>query len=388
MFSSRTRWDLQPNRLSLLLARQRSQGRQLLDLTQSNPTHAGMPCPEDVLAPLAHPDARHYDPSPFGLASARAAVATDFQRRGFPVPPAQVFLSASTSEAYAFLFKLLADPGNEILVPRPGYPLFDFLATLESVQVLSYPLSYDGAWHLDVAALRSAVGPRTRAIVVVNPNNPTGAFLKRDELHALQELCAERLLALISDEVFADYAFCDDPLRAPGVAADGPALSFALGGLSKSCGLPQLKLAWTAVCGPERLRTDALARLEVIADTYLSVSTPAQVALPALLARRAELAAPIRARVRGNLEALRARVGGSSATLLAPEGGWYAVLRIPATLSEEERVIRLLAERDVLVHPGYFFDFPSEAHLVLSLLTPAGEFAEGVDRLLADIESS
>ncbi len=188
MFSSRTRWDLQPNRLSLLLARQRSQGRQLLDLTQSNPTHAGIPCPEDVLAPLAHPDARRYDPSPFGLASARAAVATDFQRRGFPVPPEQVFLSASTSEAYAFLFKLLADPGDEILVPRPGYPLFDFLATLESVEVLSYPLSYDGAWHLDVAALRSAVGPRTRAIVVVNPNNPTGAFLKRDELGALQEL--------------------------------------------------------------------------------------------------------------------------------------------------------------------------------------------------------
>ncbi len=387
MFSSRTRWDLQPNQLSLLLARRRAQGRRLLDLTQANPTHAGIPYPQDLLAPLAHDDARRYDPSPFGLASARDAVAADFRRRGFEIPPERVFLSASTSEAYAFLFKLLADPGDQILVPRPGYPLFDFLATLESVEVESYPLSWDGAWHLDVGALRALVGPRTRAVVVVNPNNPTGAFLKQDELAALQELCSERALALISDEVFADYALRDDPLRAPSVAADGEALAFALGGLSKSCGLPQLKLAWTAVSGPERLRASALARLEVVADTYLSVSTPAQVALPALLARRGELAAPISARLRGNLDLLRARIAGSSATLLAPEGGWYAVLRVPATISEEERVLRLLAERDVLVHPGYFFDFPCEAHLVLSLLTPADEFGEGVERLLADVAS-
>jgi len=385
MFSSRTRWDLQPNQLSLLIARKRSLGRRLLDLTEANPTHAAIPYPDDLLAPLAEREARRYDPSPFGLLSARAAAARDFERRGFALPPERILLSASTSEAYSFLFKLLADPGDEILVPRPGYPLFDFLATLESVEVRSYPLSYDGAWRLDVAALGPLVGPRTRAIVVVNPNNPIGAFLKQDELGALQELCAEHALAIVSDEVFADYAFGDDPLRAASVAGDGPALAFALGGLSKSCGLPQLKVAWTAVSGPEHLRTDALARLEVIADTYLSVSTPAQVALPALLARRDELAAPIRARLRGNLEALRKHLQGSTATLLAPEGGWYAVLRVPATLSEEERALRLLDERDVLVHPGYFFDFPHEAHLVLSLLTPPGDFAEGVERLLADL---
>jgi alanine-synthesizing transaminase len=388
MFSSRARWDLQPNRLSQLVASKRSRGCRVLDLTEANPTHAGIPCPDDLLAPLAHADARRYDPAPFGLPAARAAAAADFQRRGFPLPPERVFLSASTSEAYAFLFKLLADPGDEILVPRPGYPLFDFLATLESVAVRSYPLCYDGVWHLDLPALRALVGPRTRAIVVVNPNNPIGAFLKREERSALDELCAERELALVSDEVFADYSFRDDPRRAASVAADGSGLAFALGGLSKSCGLPQLKLAWTAVSGPESQRTEALARLEVIADTYLSVSTPAQVALPTLLARREELQAPIRARLQGNLQALRTRVAGSAATLLAPEGGWYAVLRVPATLSEEERVVRLLAERDVLVHPGYFFDFPHEAHLVLSLLTPGDVFAEGVERLLADVASA
>jgi alanine-synthesizing transaminase len=220
----------------------------------------------------------------------------------------------------------------------------------------------------------------------VNPNNPTGAFLKLEERDALEALCAEHAMALVSDEVFADFAFAEDPRRAPSLARNGEALAFALGGLSKSCGLPQLKLAWTAVSGPEALVRDALARLEVVADTYLSVSTPVQLAAPELLARRDELQAPIRDRVRANLLALRSAIGlDSPATLLEPEGGWYAVLRVPATRTEEERVTRLLDERDVLVHPGYFFDFPGEAYLVLSLLPPAAEFAEGVDRLLADL---
>ncbi len=385
MFSSRTRWDLEPNRLAALLARKRAEGRRLFDLTESNPTRAGIPYPEDVLAPLAREAARRYEPVPLGLEAARAAAAADFVRRGYPVPPERVFLSASTSEAYAYLFKLLADPGDEILVPAPGYPLFEFLATLESVAVRSYPLAYDGVWRIDLAAVRAALAPRTRAIVVVNPNNPTGAFLKRDELGALQEICAERGLALVSDEVFADYAFSEDATRAASVAADGPALAFALGGLSKSCGLPQLKLAWTAVSGPEAQRAQALARLEVIADTYLSVSTPVQVALPELLRRRDELQRPIHERVQRNLRTARARVRGTPATLLEPEGGWYAVLRVPATLGEDERVARLLAARDVLVHPGYFFDFPREAYLVLSLLPPPSDLDEGLDRLLAEL---
>ena len=386
MFSERTRWDLRPNRLAERLAAKRAAGARLLDLTESNPTRAGLSGPPDLLLPLARPEALRYEPAALGLPAARAAVAEDFARRGFPLDPDRVLLSASTSEAYAFLFKLLCDPGDEVLVPRPGYPLFEFLATLESVRVRAYPFAHDGEWHLDLAALRSSLTPRTRALVVVNPNNPTGAYLKREEYDALLALCAERGVALVSDEVFADFALGDDPRRVASVARDGPALAFALGGLSKSCGLPQLKLAWTAVTGPEGLVRDALARLEVVADTYLSVSTPVQLAAPELLARREELQAPIRERVLSNLQALRAAVGsGCPATILPPEGGWSAVLRVPATLTEEERVTRLLEERDVLVHPGYFFDFPAEAYLVLSLLPPPADFNEGVARVLADL---
>jgi alanine-synthesizing transaminase len=386
MFSDRTRFDLRPNRLAARLAERRAGRRPFIDLTQSNPTRAGLAGPSDVVAPLADEAALRYDPSPFGLPDARAAVARDFARRGYPLEPERIVLHASTSEAYGFLFKLLCDPGDEVLVPRPGYPLFDFLAGLESVRVTSYALAWDGQWHLDVAAVAAALGPRTRAIVIVSPGNPTGAYLKRAELSALEALCAERGLALVSDEVFADYPLREDERRAASVARDSTALAFALGGLSKSCGLPQLKLAWTAVVGPEALRHEALARLEVVADTYLPVSTPVQVAAPVLLARKHELQAPIRARVAGNLTALRhALATGGPATLLEPEGGWSAILRVPATSSEEERALRLLDEKDVLVHPGYFFDFPGEAYLVLSLLPQPAEFAEGVARVLADL---
>jgi hypothetical protein len=385
MFSERATFDLRPNRLSARLAERRAQRRGFLDLTESNPTRAGLACPPDLLALLAAAESRRYEPVPLGLASAREAVAADFARRGFPVGADRILLTASTSEAYAFLFKLLCDPGDEVLVPRPGYPLFDFLARLESVRLASYPCAHDGKWHVDLPALRGALGPRTRAVVVVNPNNPTGAFLDADERDALLALCAERGLAVVADEVFADFAFREDPRRAASLAADSPALVFSLGGLSKSCGLPQLKLAWTAVTGPPALVRAALARLEVVADTYLSVATPVQAALPGILARREELAAPIRARVRANLEALRRAIApGSPATLLEPEGGWSAVLRVPATVPEEERALRLLDERDVLVHPGYFFDFPREAYLVLSLLPPPAEFTDGVSRVLAD----
>ena len=385
MFSDRTRFDLRPNRLAEKLAERRAAGAKLIDLTLSNPTRAGLPEAGDLLAPLAAEASRRYDPLPFGLAEARAAVARDFASRGHPLEPDRILLHASTSEAYGFLFKLLCDPGDEVLVPRPGYPLFDFLAGLESVRVRSYALGYDGEWHLDVAAIAAALGPRTRAIVAVSPGNPTGAYLKRDELARLEALCAERGMALVADEVFADFALREDARRAASVARDSQALAFALGGMSKSCGLPQLKLAWTAVVGPDALRREALARLEVVADTYLPVSTPVQVAAPELLARKEELQAPIRARVVENLDALRALAASSPATLLEPEGGWSAILRVPATCSEEERVLRLLGERDVLVHPGYFFDFPGEAYLVLSLLPPPAEFGEAVARVLADL---
>ena len=386
MFSTRTRFELRPNRLAGLLASRRAQGAPLFDLTESNPTRCALPYPEDLLAPLAEPGGLVYEPNPWGLLRAREAVAADFARRGFAVEPDRLLLTASTSEAYAFLFKLLCDPGDEVLVPRPGYPLFEYLAGLESAEVRAYPLEYDGEWRHDPAALEAALTPRTRAIVLVNPGNPTGSYLKRAEAERLFDVAAARGLAVISDEVFADYAFGPDPRRLASVAGDGPALSFALGGLSKSCGLPQLKLGWLAVSGPEPLRRVARARLEIIADSFLSVGTPVQRAAPALLARLPELQTPIRSRVCGNRERLRGLLGRSSpATLLNGEGGWYAVLRIPATLPEEERVLRLLATGDVLVHPGYFFDFPREAHLVLSLLPAEAGFATGVERVLADL---
>jgi alanine-synthesizing transaminase len=384
MFSARTGWDLTPNRLSSLLETRRKRGEPVLDLTETNPTRVGIAYPPDLLAPLADPAALRYEPTPRGLASAREAVAQDHARRGVPVDPGRIFLAASTSEAYAWLFKLLCDPGDAVLVPRPSYPLFSYLARLESVDVVPYALSYDGEWHLGVDAVREALDPRARAVVVVSPNNPTGSYLKRDEADALLALCAEQGLAVISDEVFADYAFAPDPRRVASLAVDGPALAFSLGGLSKSCGLPQLKLAWIAVSGPGKGRARAMERLEVVADTYLSVSTPVQHAARALLARRPELQRPIAERVDANRGALRGRLGpGSPATMLATEGGWSAVLQVPATRSEDEIVARLLEEHGVLVHPGYFFDFPREAYLVLSLLPPPATFADAVDRILA-----
>jgi len=387
MFSARTRWDRTANRLSRILEARRRAGAFLFDLTESNPTRAGLIGPEGLLQPLAAPEAALYEPSPCGLPAAREAVAADYRRRGATLDAGQVVLTASTSEAYAHLFKLLCDPGDQVLVPAPSYPLFEFLATLESLETRRYPLTYDGEWHLAPAALAAAVTPRTRAIVLVNPNIPTGSFLKQPEAGTLLELSAERRLPLIADEVFADYSFGADPRRVVSLAAlQGPALTFSLGGLSKSCGLPQVKLGWIAVSGPAALRDEALARLEIVADTYLSVGTPVQHAAPRWLARHQALQAPIAARVRANRDALAALVGGGSpASLLHAEGGWYAVLKVPASLPEEERVCRLLETRGVLVHPGYFFEFPAEAYLVVSLLPPAEAFAEGVRRILEDL---
>jgi hypothetical protein len=387
MFSARTRWNLEPNRLAGLLDAKKREGREVLDLTESNPTKAGFEAPADVLEALGDPRGSRYEPSPRGLVEARAAVAADYARRGVQVSAESLFLTASTSEAYAFVFKLLCDPGDAVLVPRPSYPLLEYLGGLESVRVNGYPLSHDGEWHLDLRALAAAIDDRTRAVVVVHPNNPTGNFLKNAEARTLAELCADRGLAIVSDEVFADYALRPDPRRIASLAGEGPALTFCLGGLSKSCGLPQLKLAWLAVSGPAGLRRDALARLEVVADTFLSVGTPVQLAARHLLERLPELQAKIAARIAGNLEELGSRLGARSpASLLGVEGGWYAVLRVPATRSEDDRVLDLLARRDVLVHPGYFFEFPHEAFLVVSLLPPPAVFGEGVDRLFEELD--
>jgi aspartate/methionine/tyrosine aminotransferase len=385
MFSARTSWDRTANALAGALAARRRAGRIVLDLTETNPTRVGLPYPPGLLDVLADPAGLDYEPAPAGLEAARAAVCAEMARHGARLAPDRIVLTASTSEAYAFAFKVLCEPGDDVLVPRPSYPLFEYLAGLESVRAVPYDLRWDGEWHLAESALRAALTARTRAVVVVHPNNPTGSFLKEDEAGVVVAFAAAAGLAVVSDEVFADYAFGPDPRRAATLALDGPALAFTLGGLSKSCGLPQLKLGWMAVTGPPALAREALARLEIVADTYLSVATPVQRALPRLLARRPALHAAIAERVRLNLDALRRAMDGSAASLLPPEGGWSAVLRVPATLPEDERVTRLLDD-GVLVHPGFFFDLPSDGYLVLSLLPGPEVFADGVRRLRAHVD--
>jgi aspartate/methionine/tyrosine aminotransferase len=380
VFSSRLNWSLRPNRLSALLEERRKSGAQVLDLTESNPTRAGLIYPEaEILAALSDASALRYHPSPRGLDTARDAVAAYYRDRGTQIPVENVLLTASTSEAYAYLFKLLANPGDEILAPRPSYPLFEFLAGLESVHIRQYPLRYDGIWHVDFDALEQAITPRTRGIVVVNPNNPTGSFLKRAELDRLDSLAADRGLAILSDEVFRDYAFGENAERVSTLAGNRRALTFCMSGLSKIAGLPQMKLGWIVSCGQGS--EEALDALELIADTYLSVSTPVQVALPRLLALSSAVMQQIRERTASNLGRLRGLTQDSPATLLKTEGGWYAVLQVPRTRSEEEWALTLLDECGVLVQPGFFFDFEAEAFLVVSLLPEPAAFTEGVSRL-------
>jgi aspartate/methionine/tyrosine aminotransferase len=380
MFSSRSSFDLRPNPLSIALARARASSRPVLDLTESNPTRAGIPYDGTrIVAALASPEALRYEPSPFGMLRAREAVARDLTAQGLQVDADHVVLTASTSEAYAFLFKLLADPGDEVLVPAPSYPLFEHLARLESVRPVPYRLAYDGAWHVDLASARASMTGRTRAVVVVHPNNPTGSYLKRDELDALASLG----LPIVSDEVFARFSLREDANRVTS-ALQAPAapLVFSLGGLSKLAGLPQMKLAWMAMAG-ERPRVDAaLARLEVIADAFLSVGTPVQVACPVLLDSRGPTEAAIRDRTRANLAQMRATVAGSAATVLDVEGGWYATLRLPRTRAEEDWVVLFIEQDGVYVHPGHFFDYGEEAYVVVSLLTREDVLGEGMRRIV------
>ena len=338
---------------------------------------------EELLATLADPRALSYDPDPHGMLFAREAVSAYYAQRSVGVSPSRILLTASTSEAYSYLFKLLANPGDEILVPRPSYPLFDYLAALESVAVRQYSLRYDGVWHIDFPALARAITPRTRAIVVVNPNNPTGSYLKLPEWEHLQTLG----LPILSDEVFSDFAFAPDLQRVTTLAGQNSVLTFSMSGLSKIAGLPQMKLGWIVASGPDH--PAALDGLEWISDTYLSVSTPVQLALPRLLNAARPIQEQIRAQTRSNLEHLRENLlaSASPCRCLSIEGGWYAVLEVPRIRTEEEWVLQLLAEKDVLVQPGFFYDFESEAFLVLSLLTPPAIFTEGLRRILESTAS-
>jgi hypothetical protein len=390
MFSSRTNWSLTPNRLSEQIAERRRQGLPLLDLTESNPTRGGFVFDtQEILSALADPRSLSYDPAPRGLLSARLAVAAYYAERGVKVDPEHIFLTTSTSEAYSYVFRLLANPGDNVLAPQPSYPLFDFLAGLNDLDITPYPLVYDHGWQLDLRALEASVGPRTRAILVVHPNNPTGSFVKQNELEDLLDCCRKHSLALISDEVFADYAFSPDRQRVVSFAGVAEPLTFTLSGLSKISALPQMKLAWVVVNGPWELLREAVARLEVIADTYLSVSAPLAHALPRLLESRRTLQPQILDRVQSNLRWLDALLSPASAvSRLKVEGGWYAVLKLPSIRSDEEWAIELLNRDGVLVHPGHFYDFHSEGHLVVSLLPPLGVFEEGMGKIIARISQS
>jgi alanine-synthesizing transaminase len=369
------------NALTRAVASRRAEGRPVVDLTESNPTRAGFSYPPDLLEELASRRALRYEPRPFGLDCARQAVAADHARRGATVDPERVVLTASTSEAYTWLFKLLCDPGDTVLVPSPSYPLFEHLTRLEGVRTIPFHLEYQGRWEIDFDSMHAAPA-QTRAVIIVTPNNPTGSFVSARELERLFTLCRDRGWALVADEVFADYALdAGDPVTDIAARADVPC--FTLGGLSKCVGLPQLKLGWIVAGGPPSDCATALAGLELIADSFLSVSTPVQVAAAGLLDRGAAIRAQIHERTRTNLAAFRAVAASVAACeVLKTEGGWSAVLRVPATRTEEQLIVDLLDREGILVHPGYFFDFPREAFVVVSLLPPPSVFADAAARLL------
>ena len=382
MFSSRVPGDLTANRLTRAIERVRAAGGRILDLTATNPTTAAIPYPDSMLAALADSRALHYEPAPLGLAAARAAVANDYLRHGINVAPDAVVLTASTSEAYSLLFKLLCEPaGDAVMLPVPSYPLFDHLTRLDGITPIPYRLEYHGRWGIDFDSLDSGWTDRVRAVLAVSPNNPTGTTLTDTECAALSERCADREAALVIDEVFADYPLTSTAAITQGGSRD--CLTFHLGGLSKAAGLPQVKLGWIVVDGPEPVTRAALARLELICDTYLSVSTPVQIAAPALIAAGSEVRAAIRQRLRTNETELRRMTAAySSIEVLPCEAGWSAVLRVPSTRSEEDLVVELLERDGVLVHPGFFFDFPHEAFLIVSLLPEGRTFADGIGRIL------
>jgi aspartate/methionine/tyrosine aminotransferase len=383
MFSSRVPSSRAPNRLTRGVLAARAAGRALIDLTVTNPTTVGIAYPDDLLRPLATPAALVYTPHPFGLPDAREAVARDYRRRGMAIDNARIVLTASTSEAYSLLFKLLCDAGDAVLVPVPSYPLFDHLTRLDDVRASTYYLEYHGRWCVDFDSVDHAWSPDVRALLGVSPNNPTGSILSGSELREMDVRCADRRAALILDEVFADYPLQAGPERAPEPQSVARALTFRLGGLSKSAGLPQVKLGWIAVEGPPALVHEALERLEIISDAYLSVSTPVQLAASALIGAAHHIRTRIRARVLENHVALlRLASEHPSIQVLPAEAGWSAVVRVPSTRSEEDLVLDLVDRDDVLVYPGFFFDLPHEAFLVVSLLPEPPVFGEGVKRML------
>jgi alanine-synthesizing transaminase len=378
MFSRRTEWNLAPNRLTLAHKEAVSSGKKIIDLTISNPTQTEIEYHESaILDALANPKSLDYDPQPKGLLSAREAVS---QYYAPTIDPESLILTTSTSEGYSFAFRLLCNPGDEILVPKPSYPLFDFLAELQDVSLVPYSLIYDHGWQIDFHSLETALTPKSRAVVLVHPNNPTGSYISALERQHLNELCGRHKLALIVDEVFLDYAHGKPQ---PTFAANRDALTFTLSGISKISALPQMKLAWITTSGPSAEVAQAMQRLDIIADTYLSLNAPVQLAAPILLNQRKTIQPQLMNRVRANLAELDQQLAmQKSCTRLVIQGGWYAVLRIPVTRSDEDFAIELLQRSGVLVHPGHFYDFPGDGHLILSLIAVQKEFRSGIAAVL------
>lgn len=382
-FSARTAWDRAETELTRVLRERRAAGLPVFDLTGSNPTQCGFIYDESaILRALENPDALKYDPDPRGIERARQTVAAYYGGHGASVNTERIFLTTSTSEAYSFLFRLLCDPGDEVLIAQPSYPLFDFLAALDDVRLAPYPLFYDYGWHLDTEALRQRITPRTRAIALVHPNNPTGHFTKAAERGELENICREHDLALVVDEVFLDYSIGGQDAGSF-AAGEHPGLTFVLSGLSKIAALPQMKAAWIAAFGPEAELREALSRMEIIADTFLSMSAPIQHALPHWMEGRGDLQRQIRQRVAVNLRALDDLLAAQQlVTRLAVEAGWCVPLRIPAIFSGEEAAVHLVRGAGVAVHPGHFYGFDGGGWLVISLLTPEEDFRRGVQAIL------
>ena len=385
-FSERTSWNLSENDLTAAIRQHRASGRDLYDLTLSNPTHCGFTYDQSaLLAPLHNPQALHYEPESLGMITAREAVARYYCDIGASISPDRICLTTSTSEAYSFLFRLLCNPGDEVLVASPSYPLFDYIAKLDDVRLREYPLFYDPnadltsghGWSIDLHALEESITTSTRAIILVHPNNPTGNFATPQERAALETLCATHDLALIVDEVFLDYALTTP--QPSFTTGESPCLTFVLSGISKVCGLPQMKSSWIATCGPTPLVAEAMQRLEIIADTFLSMNAPIQHALPTWLATRRAIQMQIRDRMRTNLALLDARLQATSIQRLAMQAGWTAILRVPRTIHGKEFVDAAL-DCGLLVQPGSFYGL-GDARAVVSLLTPPEIWAAGLQRL-------
>jgi aspartate/methionine/tyrosine aminotransferase len=383
MFADRTSWNLTPNRLAEALAQHQAKNNLLFDLTVSNPTECGFMYDNDaILRALSNPAATMYQPEPRGMATARHAIAEYYAARGCDVPVEDILLTTSTSEAYSFVFRLLCNPGDELLIPAPSYPLFDFLADIQDVRLVRYPLFYDHAWEIDFHALEQAITPRTRGVIVVHPNNPTGHYTNSAAMKHLNEICSPNNMAIIADEVFLDFSLTQELHRS--FAANSEALTFTMSGLSKIAGLPQMKAAWLIASGPERWKSQACARLDVIADAYLSTNAPIQLAVPSFLQQRGGFQKQLMARVRDNLRELDRQIAAkNSCSRLEVEGGWYVVLRVPATRPDDDLAVDLLESMGVYIHPGHFYDFPGDGYLIASLITPEHDFAEGIRRLLA-----